>query len=68
MPRYFFHSCLNDQLRWDTTARELPNIASSDDAELTVALWSEVLALQCQKAKAFVITDEAGKVLFVAYG
>jgi hypothetical protein len=65
MPRYFFHTSIQDRLIWDTTGLELPEIASSEDAELTLALWSEVFTKQFQKGRNLVVTDATGKVLFV---
>jgi hypothetical protein len=65
MPRYFFHTSIHDRLIWDVTGLELPEIASSEDAELTLALWSEVFTKQFQEGRNLVITDATGKVLFV---
>ena len=65
MPRYFFHTSIQDRLIWDVTGLELPEITSPEDAELTLALWSEVLSRQFLKGRALVITDATGKVLFV---
>jgi hypothetical protein len=68
MPRYFFHTSTSDRLIWDITGLELPEIASSEDAELTLALWSEVFEWQLRRSRMFVITDEIGKVLFATAG
>ena len=65
MPRYFFHTSIQDCLILDATGLDLPEITSSEDAELTLTLWSEVLSKQFLKGRALVITDAAGKVLFV---
>jgi hypothetical protein len=65
MPRYFFHTSIQDRLIWDVTGLELPEIASSEDAELTLALWSEAFTKQFQKGRNLVVTDATGKVLFV---
>lgn len=65
MPRYFLHTSMQDRLIRDTIGLELPDIARSDNAELTLALWFEVLDRHCRKSRALVITDEVGKVLFV---
>ena len=65
MPRYFFHMSTQGRLVRDTTGLELPDLARSEDAELTLALWSEVLPRQFLKGRALVITDAVGKVLFV---
>ena len=65
MPRYFFHIRTSDRLIRDETGLELPEIAKSEDPELTLALWSEVFDRQFRRGTDFVITDEIGKVLFV---
>ena len=65
MPRYFFHTLIDDRLIWDAAGQELPNILSLEDRELTLALWSEVFDRQVRVSRSFVITDEIGKVLFV---
>jgi hypothetical protein len=65
MPRYFFHMSTQGRLVRDTTGLELPDLARSEDAELTLALWSEVLDRHLRKGRALVITDDVGQVLFV---
>jgi hypothetical protein len=68
VPRYFFHTRTSDKLIWDTTGLELPEIAKSEDQEMTLALWSEVFDRQLRQGRALVITDEVGKVLFTNTG
>ena len=65
MPRYFFHTCTQERLIRDEIGLELPEIARSEDPELTLALWSEVFDRQFRRGTDFVITAEIGKVLFV---
>ena len=65
MPRYFFHTLIEDRLIWDAIGQELPNLLNLEDRELTMALWSEVFDRQVRVSRSFVITDEIGKVLFV---
>ncbi len=66
MPRYFFHTYLGHRLIEDTTGLELPSLLKPEDSELSLALWSEVFDRQLRISSSFVITDEFGKVLFVA--
>src|SRR5688572_9560455 len=65
MPRYFFHTSAHDHLIQDATGLELPDLARSEDAELTLALWFEILDSHLRTNRALVITDAVGKVLFV---
>jgi len=65
MPRYFFHTRIQDRFIWDTTGLDLPGISGGDVSDLTLALWSEVIAKQLRRGRSFVITDEVGKVVFV---
>jgi len=64
MPHYFFHTRISDQLIWDTTGLELPEIASLDDPELTFALWYEAFDKHLKMGQAFVVTTATGKVVF----
>jgi len=66
MPRYFFHTYTEHRLIQDTTGLELPSLLRPEDAELSLTLWSEVFDRQLRISSSFVITDEFGKVLFVA--
>jgi hypothetical protein len=65
MPRYFFHTRISDQLIWDTTGLELPEIARPDDPELTSALWSEAFDKHLNIGRDLVVTNVTGKVVFV---
>jgi hypothetical protein len=65
MPRYLFHTSIHDHLIRDAIGLELPDLARSEDAELTLALWFEVLDGHLRKNRALVVTDAVGKVLFV---
>jgi hypothetical protein len=65
VPRYFFHTFIEDRLIWDAAGQELPSLLSPEDPELSFALWSEVFDWQLQVSRNFVLTDEVGKVLFV---
>ncbi|MBL0408502.1 hypothetical protein JKG68_32075 [Microvirga aerilata] len=64
MPRYFVHTLSQDQLAWNTTGLELPEVAEREDRELTWAIWSEVFDQQIQRSRTFVITDENGELVF----
>jgi hypothetical protein len=65
LPRYFFHTLIDDRLIWDAAGQELPSLLSLEDRELTLAVWSEAFNRQGRVSRSFVITDEIGKVLFV---
>jgi hypothetical protein len=66
MPRYFFHTRTRDRLIWDASGLDLPEVTCRDDPELTLALWSEAFDKHFRVSRALVITDAAGKVVFVA--
>ena len=68
MPRYFFHSHTRDRVIRDQTGLDLPALARSEDPEMTMALWYEVIIQHIQRNQSLVVTDETGKVVFVAGG
>jgi hypothetical protein len=68
MPRYFFHSHTMDRVIRDQTGLDLPALARSEDPEMTLALWYEVIIQHIQRNQSLVVTDETGKVVFVAGG
>jgi hypothetical protein len=68
MPRYFFHSHTMDRVIQDQTGLDLPALARSEDPEMTLALWYEVIIQHIQRNQSLVVTDETGKVVFVAGG
>lgn len=50
---------------WDGTGVELPNLRLASESDPAL-LWTQALAGQVPSDQILVITDESGKVLFVA--
>jgi hypothetical protein len=67
MPRYYFHRCIGERMIWDSNGIELPNLRLASDPD-PASLWTQALAGQVASDQILVITDEYGKVLFVAAG
>jgi hypothetical protein len=66
MARYFFHHRIGDRMMWDTVGCELPDPGLPPHRDGVSAVWTDILAERVQPDRILVITDEVGKVLFVA--
>jgi hypothetical protein len=66
MPRYFFHTRTERRMFWDWTGLDLPNFLAAPDDEMADALWHEAFAKHVATGGSLLITDESGKVVFVA--
>ena len=66
MPRYFFHTRTERRMTWDSTGLDLPDFLAAPDDEITDALWHEAFAKHVEVGGSLLITDESGKVVFVA--
>jgi hypothetical protein len=68
MPRYHFHVQLADRFIPDIEGIDLPNLRTARGAESRAAhaSWDHVLGLiQSLPHRTTVITDEAGRIVFV---
>jgi hypothetical protein len=66
MPRYFFHTRTERRMLWDRTGLDLPDFWRATDEEMADALWHEAFAKHVAMGGSLLITDENGKVVFVA--
>jgi hypothetical protein len=62
----FFHTRTERKMFWDRIGLDLPDFWRARDEEIADALWHEAFAKHVEMGGSLLITDESGKVVFVA--